>query len=66
MTMRTMSKSATAVRYGRDSSRPAARSVAAGSAGAGSAAARPGYSLAERVKTFLDRTLDAARGRYDL
>jgi hypothetical protein len=29
------------------------------------AAARPPLSLVERVRTFVDRTLDAAFGRFD-
>jgi hypothetical protein len=65
--MRTMTKSATNVRYapGVDTSSMARAASIATSASAGSSR-RPHTSLAERLKTFLDRTLDAARGRYDM
>jgi hypothetical protein len=42
------------------------RSAGQGSHGASSdAAKRPQGSLTERVRTFFDRTLDAAFGRFD-
>ena len=42
------------------------RTAVAGAAGGGSARARPLSAIAEFVKTFVDRTLDVARGRYDM
>jgi hypothetical protein len=30
------------------------------------ATSRPANTLVDRVRTFVDRTLDAARGRYDM
>lgn len=42
------------------------RTAAAGAPGAGEARARPLGAIAEFVKTFVDRTLDVARGRYDM
>lgn len=65
--MRTMSKSAVAMRFDRGEiihSTP--RGTAAAQPGGAVAASRPANSLVDRVKTFVDRTLDAARGRYDM
>ena len=42
------------------------RTAVAGAPGAGPARARPLSAIAEFVKTFVDRTLDVARGRYDM
>lgn len=67
MTMRTMSKSATAVHFDRGHATQAApRATAGAQASAAVAASRPANTLADRVRTFVDRTLDAARGRYDM
>ena len=43
-----------------------ARTAGAGGPGGGPARARPLSAIAEFVKTFVDRTLDVARGRYDM
>lgn len=65
--MRTMSKSAAAVRFDRgEMTRSAARGTAPARSGGAAAATRPADTLADRLKTFVDRTLDAARGRYDM
>jgi hypothetical protein len=67
MTMRTMSKSAAAVRFDRgEMAQSAPRGTAAARSGGTAATSRPANTLADRLKTFLDRTLDAARGRYDM
>lgn len=63
--MRTMSKSATAVHFDRGHATQAAPRATAQSSAA-VAASRRANSLVERVRTFVDRTLDAARGRYDM
>ena len=42
------------------------RAAIAGAGDAGPAKARPLSAIAEFVKTFVDRTLDVARGRYDM
>lgn len=65
--MRTMSKSATAVHFDRGQTTQAAPRAAAGTqSSAAVAASRPANTLADRVRTFVDRSLDAARGRYDM
>jgi hypothetical protein len=65
--MRTMSKSVTAVRFDRGHATQAApRATAGAQSSAAVAASRPANTLVDRVRTFLDRTLDAARGRYDM
>jgi hypothetical protein len=67
MTMRTMSKSAAAMRYDRgEMVQSAPRGPASARSGGAAAASRPANTLADRLKTFVDRTLDAARGRYDM
>ena len=64
--MRTMTKSATAVRYAHGVDTSSMARVATIAPSAAGSAPRPFTSLAERLKTFLDRTLDVARGRYDM
>lgn len=65
--MRTMSKSAGAMRFDRgEMAQSAPRGTAPVLSSAASAASRPANTLADRVRTFVDRTLDAARGRYDM
>jgi hypothetical protein len=65
--MRTMRKSATAVHFDRGHATQAApRATAGARSSAAVAASRPVNTLADRVRTFVDRTLDAARGRYDM
>ena len=67
MTMRTMSKSAAAMRYDRgEMAQSAPRGTASARSGGAAAPSRPANTLADRLKTFVDRTLDAARGRYDM
>ncbi len=67
MTMRTMSKSATAMRFDRgEMVQSAPRGAVPSRSGGAAAASRPANTLADRLKTFVDRTLDAARGRYDM
>jgi hypothetical protein len=62
-----MSKSVTAVRFDRGHATHAApRATAGAQSSAAVAASRPANTLVDRVRTFLDRTLDAARGRYDM
>jgi hypothetical protein len=42
------------------------RAAGTGAPGGGSVRVRPLSAIAEFVKTFVDRTLDVARGRYDM
>jgi hypothetical protein len=66
-TMRTMSKSATAVHFDRGHATQAApRATAGAQSSTAVATSRPANTLVDRVRTFVDRTLDAARGRYDM
>jgi hypothetical protein len=65
--MRTMSKMATAVHFDRGHATQAApRATAGAQSSAAVAPSRRASSLVDRVRTFVDRTLDAARGRYDM
>jgi len=65
--MRTMSKAATAVHFDRGhATQVAPRATAGAQSSAAVAASRRANSLVDRVRTFVDRTLDAARGRYDM
>jgi len=65
--MRTMSKSVTAMHFHRgDAVQAAPRPAAGARSGAAVTASRPANTLADRLRTFVDRTLDAARGRYDM
>jgi hypothetical protein len=62
-----MSKSTTAMHFDRGHAAQAApRATAGARSSAAVAASRPANSLVDRVRTFVDRTLDAARGRYDM
>ena len=65
--MRTMSKATTVVHFDRGHATQAApRATAGAQSSAAVAASRPANTLVDRVRTFVDRTLDAARGRYDM
>jgi hypothetical protein len=64
--MRETTKTIGTFRYERGPAAPQSVRASTASAAATGAATRPSGSLADRVKTFVDRTLDAARGRYDM
>jgi hypothetical protein len=65
--MRTMNRLATAMHFDRGHATQAApRATAGAQSSAAVAAPRLANTLVDRVRTFVDRTLDAARGRYDM
>jgi hypothetical protein len=62
-----MSKSATAMHFDRsDAVQVASRPTAGAQSGAAVTTSRRTNTLADRLRTFVDRTLDAALGRYEM